>query len=145
MILHMCADHLHHLSICSCSLAGRPSFRMSRMRDISCGVNWIPFLFALVMSAIITGASDLPLLPAVCFAASRISSSFDRIHSIYSRMIHPAVAGIASGRVRCMSGSFIHVKSLLSLPVIQMRKVPRRTVPCNSGTFPYLRRTSLLS
>lgn len=75
MILHMCADHLHHLVNLLLLFGGASLFQDVEDERHFLRSELDPFLFALVMSAIITGASDLPLLPAVCFAASRISSS----------------------------------------------------------------------
>ena len=51
-------------------------FKISRTKDISSGEKVIPFLWALLIRDIMTGASDFPFFPSVCFAASFISSSF---------------------------------------------------------------------
>lgn len=64
------------LSICACSSFDFPSFRSSRISEISSGEKRIPFLFAFVIRASRTGARSLPDFPLVFVAAVRISSSF---------------------------------------------------------------------
>lgn len=64
------------LSICDCSSLDFPSFRSSRIKEISSGEKRIPFLFALVIRARRTGARSFPDFPFVFAAAVWISSSF---------------------------------------------------------------------
>ena len=51
------------LSICFFSSGERPSFRISRMRDVSSGEKRMPSLFAEEMRAIMAAARLFPLLP----------------------------------------------------------------------------------
>ena len=64
------------LSICICSSFDFPSFKSSKINEISSGEKRIPFLFAFVIRARRIGARSLPDFPFVFAAAVRISSSF---------------------------------------------------------------------
>lgn len=79
------------LSICSFSSVVFPSFKISRIREISSDVNWIPFLLAEAISAIMTVAREFPFFPEVCVAAVLISSSLTWVNGFHCRMIHPFV------------------------------------------------------